>query len=81
MPEAETHAETYHRHGEADPSNWDEAEAVTGRKPDTAPTNTTFAERAKAGAAENKQVQSAEAKADDKPPKRSTRRKSAAKKS
>lgn len=62
MPEATNHADTYHRHGEADPTGWVEAEAVTDREADAVPDNTTFADRAKAGAAENKQVQSSEAK-------------------
>ncbi len=45
---AESHAETYHRHGDPDPSNWDEAKAVTGRPADKPGDNTTFAGRAKA---------------------------------
>ena len=65
MAEATNHAETYHRHGQPDPSKWQKAEAVTGREADPVPENTTFAQRAKAGAAENKQVQSAEAKSLD----------------
>lgn len=65
MAEATNHADTYHRHGDPDPSKWDEADAVTGREADPVPTNTSFADRAKAGTAENKQVQSAEAKSLD----------------
>lgn len=74
--EATTHADLYHRH-EPDPSGWEEAEAVTDRPNDTPPgsqvSNSTFADRAKATGqaemkvveatdAENKAVQSAEAK-------------------
>ena len=62
---AESKSETYHRHGEPDPSQWDEAVAVTGREADAVPENSSFADRAKAIKAENKQVQSAEAKSDD----------------
>ena len=65
MAEATNHAETYHRHGQPDPSKWQQAEVVTGREADPVPENTTFAQRAKAGAAENKQVQTAEAKSLD----------------
>lgn len=36
--------------GPIDPSIWDEQQAVTGRPNDTAPANSTFAERAKAAA-------------------------------
>lgn len=80
MPEAKTHAELYHRHGEADASKWDEAEAVTGRDVDPAPENSTFAERAKR-AGGNKAVQSADAKAtdDEDAPKKAAPRKSTAK--
>jgi hypothetical protein len=62
VPEVKNHAESYHRHGEADPSEWDEATAVTGRPADQPTENTTFVQRAKA---ENRQVQSAEAKSLD----------------
>lgn len=62
MPEATNPAETYHRHGEAYSAKWTEAQAVTGREADTVPQNTSFADRAKGGTAENKAVQSAEAK-------------------
>lgn len=65
MPEATTHADTYHRHGEADASKWTEAQAVTGREADAVPENTSFADRAKRGTAENKAVQDAEAKSLD----------------
>lgn len=65
MSEATNHSETYHRHGEADSSKWVQADSVTGREADTVPQNTSFADRAKAGAAENKQVQNAEAKSLD----------------
>lgn len=77
--EATSHAETYHRHGDPDPSKWEEAQAVTDRPNDLEPGstvhNSTLAERAKANkakpaakvvdedAAENKAVQSSEAKA------------------
>jgi hypothetical protein len=62
--EATTHADLYHRHGTADPSQWDEAPTVTDRPNDTplrgedkpAVPNSTFGERAKATA---KQVDSA----------------------
>lgn len=62
MAEATTHAETYHRHGDPDPSQWDEAVAVTGREADAVPSNTTFADRARG---QNKAVQSSEAKSLD----------------
>lgn len=70
-------ADTYHRHGDPDPSQWQEAEAVTDRPPDTpqrgedsyAVPNSTFADRAKAAAkavasgdAEDKAVSSASTK-------------------
>lgn len=71
--EATTHADLYLREGEPDPSEWEEAEAVTGRPADVPPGNSTFAERAKASGkaevkvvegkdAENKAVQAAEVK-------------------
>lgn len=63
---AEKHEETYHRHGKPDASKWAEAEAVTGRAPDVAPENTSFADRAKARSG-NKAVQAAEAKDIDEP--------------
>lgn len=54
MPEATSHAETYHRHGDPDPDKWEEAEAVTGRPNDNAPgsvvQNSTLASRAAAAA-------------------------------
>lgn len=65
MPEREeatSAADTLHRHGDPDPSNWDEAQAVTGRPQDQPEANTTFAERAK-GRKGTKAVQSAENKA------------------
>ena len=65
MSEATNHSETYHRHGEADSSKWVQADSVTGREADTVPQNTSFADRAKSGTAENKAVQSAEAKSLD----------------
>ena len=65
MPESTNHAETYHRHGTADSSKWVQSDAVTGRKADTVPQNTSFADRAKAGTAGNKAVQSSEAKSLD----------------
>ncbi len=37
-----------HRHGEADPSQWDEQEAVTGRPGHEPEANSTFADRAAA---------------------------------
>lgn len=54
--EATALAETFHRHGEPDPSKWQEAEAVTDRPNDTplrgddvyAVPNTTMADRRKA---------------------------------
>ena len=46
--EATTHAETYHGHGDPDPSKWEKATAVTGRPVDTPPPNSTLAERAAA---------------------------------
>lgn len=64
MPEVKNHAETYHRHGDPDPSQWDKAEAVTGRESDTAPANTSFADRAKQSGG-NRAVQSAEGKSFD----------------
>lgn len=49
MPnEATTPADTLHRHGDPDPSEWQEAEAVTGRPNDEASPNSTMADRAKA---------------------------------
>lgn len=52
------------RHGDLDPSIWDEQKAVTGRPGDPSPANSTFAGRKKAGRkavppaeAENKAVQ------------------------
>ena len=66
MAESKNHADTYHRHGEPDASKWDEAQAVTGREPDTAPENSTFATRAKqVQSGENKAVQASEAKSLD----------------
>lgn len=62
MAEATNHGETYHRHGDLDPSQWDEAEAVTGRESKVAPRNSSFADRAKG---QNKAVQSSEAKSLD----------------
>ena len=44
--EATTHADTYHRHGDPDPSKWSGAESVTGRPADVPPTNSTLADRA-----------------------------------
>ena len=54
--EATTHAETFHRHGDPDPSNWDEAQAVTGRPADEPTSNSTLAERATARKGDAKQV-------------------------
>lgn len=62
MPEAKTHADTYHRHDS--PPQGDEQEAVTGRANDTplrgedkpAVPNSTFAERAKAAKPTAKKV-------------------------
>lgn len=62
MAEATTHADTYHRHGDLDPSKWDEAVAVTGREADPVPQNSTFADRAKARGG-NKAVQPSDAEA------------------
>ena len=71
MPQAEERDRSLHRHGDPDPSEWDEAQAVTGRDNDTplrgedtyAVPNTTFAERSKAKqSAETKAVQTAENK-------------------
>jgi hypothetical protein len=69
---AESFADTLHRH-DVDSSEWQEAEAVTGRPVDKAGPNSTLAERAKARAGEkrvnkdddeveNKAVQSAPSK-------------------
>lgn len=72
--EATSFAETLHRH-DPDPSQWEEAQAVTGRPVDKAGPNSTLAERAQANKAkpaekavaqedtENKAVQSAPTKA------------------
>ena len=68
--EATTHADLYHRHGEADSSKWVEADAVTGRDNDTplrgedtpAVPNSSFAERRQVTSAENKAVQGAATK-------------------
>jgi hypothetical protein len=57
-------ADTFHRHGEPDPSKWDEQEAVTGRPNDTplrgedepAVPNSTLAERAGARQRSEKRV-------------------------
>jgi crotonobetainyl-CoA:carnitine CoA-transferase CaiB-like acyl-CoA transferase len=65
VPEAKTHADLYHRHGDADSTRWVEGQAVTGREADPVPRNTSFADRAKRGSAENKQVQASEAKSLD----------------
>lgn len=46
--EATTHGDTYHRHGEVDPSKWNEAPSVTGRPVDEPGPNSTLASRAKA---------------------------------
>jgi hypothetical protein len=55
-------ADTYHRHGDLDPSGWEEQPTVTGRPNDTAGENSTFAERAKAAKkAATKAVESDEA--------------------
>lgn len=67
--EATTHTDLYQRHGDADPSNWDEQTAVTARPNDTplrgvdkpAVPNSSFADRAKARAAGSKAVDSADA--------------------
>lgn len=72
--EATATADLYHRHGDPDPSKWNEAESVTDRPNDTpledvpAPSNyavpnSTFADRAKAEKAAAKQVTQAEDKA------------------
>jgi hypothetical protein len=64
-------ADTYHRHGELDPSGWEEQPVVTDRPNDIAGSNSTFAERAKAAKttdtkaverddAENKSVRSSQ---------------------
>lgn len=45
--EATTHADLYQRHGDPDPSKWDEAEAVNGRPSDVAGPNSTLASRAR----------------------------------
>ena len=78
MSEATEHAETYNRHGEPDPAEWDEAVAVTDRASDEPSPNTTFAERAKAmQRSENKAVSKSESKA---PAKKTTAKKAPAKK-
>lgn len=64
MPEATEHTDTYHRHGDPDPSKWDEGESVTDRPNDTplrgvdepAVPNSTLASRAKARKVGAKQV-------------------------
>lgn len=57
-------ADTYNRHGEPDPSRWEESPTVTHRPNDLVKekvSNTTFAERAKSmPAAETKVVESDE---------------------
>lgn len=71
--EATSHGDQYGRH-KADPSNWDEQEAVTGRPNDTplrgedkpAVPNSTLAERAKARKASTKQVDKSEETVEDK---------------
>ena len=65
MAEAKNHADTYQRHGDPDASKWDEAQAVTGRQPDTAPDNSTFATRKQMQSAENKAVSASESKSLD----------------
>lgn len=61
--EATTHADLYHRHG-SDPGDWEEQPTVTGRPNDTplrgedkpAVPNSTFGQRAKSQAANEKAV-------------------------
>lgn len=74
-------ADTYHRHGQADPSGWDEQPTVTGRPndlgsvtPEPALPNSTFGDRAKAaGSTDTKAVAADDV--EDKSLKRSFRKK------
>lgn len=64
MGESTNHADTFGRHGDPDPTKWDEAEAVTGRERGPAPDNSTFNSRSKmVRRSENKAVTAAENKA------------------
>jgi hypothetical protein len=68
MPDAEATAPEQkdrglHRTGPLNPDVWDEQKAVTGRKPDEAPANSTFSSRASKPVVEDTKQDPAEDKA------------------